>query len=555
MPKLRIIKRFSAFCLVAVMIISCFSFFTYDASAVSPTYYVSNEYKSSQYYKNLKSYTLTGDERYDTISIAMTQYGYHEGNSDADMGGGNREGYRNFVEYNRMYGKLDNGEGNGLSYGYSWCAAFVSWCLRQARVPTSTIGNFVSCSSAVKSFRSKGIFKEKSSGYVPIPGDIIFFVKPEEKAQGWISSHVGIVVGTDSEYVYTIEGNTDLFKVCQKKYPLDGEKIVGYAVPAYKTVDGTVYDFPLRDDGKHPGMFEVNKEELDVYSRSQGEGEVIGTIGAGQRIKVLLTDLGWGMIEYNGMAGWILLEYVDSRDYEIRLESPGAEPSSSIALKQRGEFITLAGFVPQKEGYTLAGWAKEEGGEIAFKPDALYAYEEDAVLYAVWKTSEYTVSFVDWDDSLISSAVYTHGSAVTVPNAPSRAADSEFTYEFAGWDAEVTPALGDVLYRALYTETPIPVTTPEETTEQAPVTTEETTAEETTAEETTEEITEEITEDITVESTELVPETEATVPVPEETGSDTIYVEAGKGCFSFVSFSVLAVVLGAIALIARKGKR
>jgi len=66
---------------------------------------------------------------------------------------------------------------------------------------------------------------------------------------------------------------------------------------------------------------------------------------------------------------------------------------------------------------------------------------------------------------------------------------------------------------------------------------------------------EEITEDITVESTELVPETEATVPVPEETGSDTIYVEAGKGCFSFVSFSVLAVVLGAIALIARKGKR
>ena len=109
MPKYRIIKNTAAFFLTAVMIISYFSFFTYNASALTPTYYVSNEYKKSQFYKNLTAYKLTGDERYDTVAIAMTQYGYHEGNDESDMGGGNLDGYKNFAEYNRMYGKLDNG--------------------------------------------------------------------------------------------------------------------------------------------------------------------------------------------------------------------------------------------------------------------------------------------------------------------------------------------------------------------------------------------------------------------------------------------------------------
>ena len=544
MPKFRMIKKFTAFILAVITLYSTSALLTYDTSAVTPTYYVSSAYKKSQFYKNLTSYKLTGDERYDVLSIALTQYGYHEGNDDSDMGGSNRDGYKNFAEYNRMYGKLDNGEGNGLSYGYSWCAAFVSWCLRQARVPTETVETFVSCSRAVRNFRAKGIFKERNSGYVPLPGDIIFFIKPEDAAEGYVSSHVGFVIGTDGEFVYTIEGNTDLYKVCQKKYPLDGEKIVGYAVPEYNTLEGTVYDFPLRDDGKYPGMFEITKSGIEVHREIYGTDDVIGTLSEGDRVKVLLTDLGWGMIEFEGAAGWIPLEYAESRNYEVRLEAVGAEPESRVVLKPRGEFVPLAQYIPQKEGFTLAGWAKEEGGEIAFPSDAVYSYEEDTVLYAIWKTSEYTISFVDWDGSSISSAIYAHGADVSLPAVPVREADSEFSYEFSGWDAEVTPALADVVYTATYTATPIPVTTPEETT--APETTEEETTEETfeeTFEETTEELTE-ITAEITTkpEPVTTIPETtlEATAPVLE------------KGCFSFISFSVLAVVLAAIVALRKK---
>ena len=539
MPKYGKLKNIVAFFCAAMMIYSCFSFFVYDASAVTPTYYVSNSYKKSQFYKNLTSYQLTGDERYDVISIAFTQYGYHEGNDENDMSGTNRDGYKNFAEYNRMYGKLDNGEGNGLSYGYSWCAAFVSWCLRQARVPDETVETFVSCSKAVRTFRSLGIFKEKASGYIPLAGDIIFFVKPEDATKGYISSHVGMVVGCDGEFVYTIEGNTDLYKVCQKKYALDAEKIVGYAVPDYKTIEGTVYDFPLRDDGKHPGMFEITKSGLEVHSEMQGADDVIGTLSEGERVKVLLTDLGWGMIEFEGAAGWIPLEYAESRDYEIHLE-----PENLILFKPRGEVISLAEHIPQKEGFDFLGWSMEDGGEVAFLPDAIYSYEEDTVLYAVWKVSEYTISFVDWDGSVISNAVYQHGAEVAVPAAPLRAADSEFTYEFSGWDADVTAALGDTIYTATYSATPIPVTTPEETTEPAPETTEESTLPE------VEETEVDLTEDITY------PETEITTALPETTVPEvTVSIEnpaVGGGCFSFISFSVLTVVLAGILMIRKR---
>lgn len=539
MRKRLTLKNIAAAFMASVMLALSFSFFTYGASAVSPTYYVSNAYMKTQFYKNLTAYNLTGDERYDVVSIAFTQYGYHEGNDENDMSGTNRDGYKNFAEYNRMYGLLDNGEGNGFSYGYSWCATFVSWCLRQARVPKTTVDTFVSCSRAVNDFRTLGIFRERSSGYQPIAGDIIFFINPEYIAGGYVSSHVGLVVGCDGEYVYTIEGNTDLMKVCQKKYALGSEKIVGYAVPDYKTVEGTVYDFPLRDDGKHPGMFEITKSSLEVHRSINGTDDVIGTLGEGERVRVLLTDLGWGMIKQDGTAGWIPLEYAESRDYELRLEAEGALTESLTVYKPRGAFIPLSQYKPQREGYTLVGWSREKGGKVDFLADANYSYEEDAVLYAVWKTSEYTVSFVDWDGSLISTGSYPHGAEVSLPASPVRAPDAEFTYEFSGWDSEVTAAFADAVYKATYSATAIPITTPEETTSQPPEVTEEETLPE--------------TEEETFTETETLagPETEITTELPETTLPSTA-PEADDGCGSLISFCTLAALLAGIAVIRKK---
>ena len=64
----------------------------------------------------------------------------------------------------------------------------------------------------------------------------------------------------------------------------------------------------------------------------------------------------------------------------------------------------------------------------------------------------FTVTFKDYDGSVISSEAYKAGSAVSVPANPTREAIAgECSYVFAGWDYEVTAANCDATYTATYT--------------------------------------------------------------------------------------------------------
>ena len=547
MPIFNKIKKFCAGALAVICLLSCTVMLAPDASAVTPTYTVSSQYKKTNYYKALTDYKLTGDERFDVVSIAMTQYGYHEGNSEADMGGDNLDGHKNFAEYNRMYGKLDNNEGNGMSYGYSWCASFVSWCLRQARVSTSTVETFVSCSKAVRNFRTQGIFKEASSGYIPQAGDIIFFVTPEEKANGYISSHVGLVIGTDSGYIYTIEGNTDNYYVCQKAYAFDNEKIVGFAVPNYKTVEGMVYDFPQKTDMKFPGNYTVTKDGLAVCRESEKYDTALGYLSVGAKVEVKEVVLGWGLIDFGGSEGWIYLYHAEREQLRIKLDGNGGIPSVAYHNKDIGVGLELASHMPRRDGYTLAGWSTVKGGGVELLPEFLYEVDEETTLYAVWKPIEYTVEFVDHDGTRISINQYPYGSALILPANPQRPADTQFVYEFSGWDKQVEATVtGDAVYRATYTATLRSETTEAETTVAPPETTEpETTAEVTTAApETT------AKPEVTTEA-ETTTEPEATTP-PAVTEEDTLPPLILGGCRSAAAMPIFTVIALTAVIIKKK---
>ena len=72
-------------------------------------------------------------------------------------------------------------------------------------------------------------------------------------------------------------------------------------------------------------------------------------------------------------------------------------------------------------------------------------------------TLYYKVSFVDWDDSVISSAHYklnTAANQVVKPQNPTREEDDLYTYEFAGWDKAIEKVTGTAVYKATYTATP-----------------------------------------------------------------------------------------------------
>ena len=232
---MRLLRRISALVLLCIWLSTIAAV---SASAVSPTYAVSEDYASSPYYTALTELKLCGDERYDVLAVAFTQLGYHEGDGETDFDGANETGSRNFAEYNRMYGKLDNGEGNGMSYGYSWCAAFVSWCLRQGGVEETAAVTEVSCRRMTDWYRERGAFHSRQSGYVPLPGDLVMF----HDGDG-VPSHVGFVLGTDQGRVHVIDGNGREDSVATHVYHHNSRAIYGYCVPSYDTLPGTVYDF------------------------------------------------------------------------------------------------------------------------------------------------------------------------------------------------------------------------------------------------------------------------------------------------------------------------
>ena len=167
---------------------------------------MSDQYKASYYYDNFIQTPLSGDQATDVLAIALSQLGYHEGDSDADLGGLSTTGDKDFVEYNVMYGKLDNNQGNGVSYGYYWCASFVNWCLRQAGVSeTQSAAAEVSCHRWVEALMKKDMYEPAHRDYIPKSGDLIFF---KSDGSSSLSTHIGIVRYSDGQYVYTIEGNT-----------------------------------------------------------------------------------------------------------------------------------------------------------------------------------------------------------------------------------------------------------------------------------------------------------------------------------------------------------
>ena len=439
------------------------------ATAVAPIHNASNEYLASPYHAQLQSVTLTGDQRTDVVLVALSQLGYHEGNSDADMGGGS-SGTRNFVEYNRLYGKLDNNEGNGVSYGYNWCCAFVTWCVRQANVSTSVVRTEVSCDRLVNWLRENSTYHTSGDGYTPETGDLIFFKTAGANRQ-W-ASHIGIVRYCDGNKVYTVEGNTATHNVALKEYSLTDSYVVGYGVPAYTSRPSVAIDFSENTTGTY--FITVTSSDLNVRSGPGISYSIIGSVGYADKVTVSeISSNGWGKITVDGQEGWISLgyaQYVPSAKYTIYYDSNGGSTTVPTQPKADGVAATLTSETPIREGYTFVGWATKKNATAAeYRSGDSFNIDEDTTLYAVWtEGGEYTVKFVDGENTLQSGA-YPSGVIVTQPATPTKPADNTYTYTFAGWDTngdgkvDVLPdgkvtAAGDLVCRAVYEQTYIDYT-------------------------------------------------------------------------------------------------
>ena len=163
------------------------------------------------------------------VQTALSQEGYVEGAN-------------NYTKYGVWYSEQVND--SAFAYG-AWCAMFVSWCANQSQIPTTIIPLYAWVSAGKSWFESRGRFYYKEN-YQPVMGDVIFFLSDG-------AGHTGIVISSDNNKVYTIEGNTS--NMCAKRsYSLDWHTITGYGHPDYPPYDGE------------------QKVEFDVSGATDGSG-------------------------------------------------------------------------------------------------------------------------------------------------------------------------------------------------------------------------------------------------------------------------------------------
>ena len=279
---------------------------TFSAAAITPTYSgMTAAFRGSRYYLNLKALTLTGDEATDIVMIAMSQLGYHEGNGPSHCHGESCEGSGNYVEYNYYHGSVDQ-LGNGVqTYGYPWCASFVSYCARLAGISCDTLCTSLNCSRWVNHFIGEGEYHSRQSGYIPRQGDLIFF---RDKGSSKMSTHVGLVRYECNGLVYTIEGNCgDAVRLAA--YDLNDTYVIGYASPEYKQNSETAIDYLL--DEYTEGNYIIAAAELPVRSKP-GAGLVTFTLHRGDLMHIYECTGGWGRTDY----GWIPM--TDTQPIDVR---------------------------------------------------------------------------------------------------------------------------------------------------------------------------------------------------------------------------------------------
>ncbi|MEG9429661.1 MAG: leucine-rich repeat protein [Christensenellaceae bacterium] len=99
--------------------------------------------------------------------------------------------------------------------------------------------------------------------------------------------------------------------------------------------------------------------------------------------------------------------------------------------------------------YSFKSWDKE-----------VVACQDNTVYTATYNSThiEYTVVFKNYDDTVLSSAIYHYGDNIVVPETPVKPADQTYTYAFSGWDSQVVACDGNKTYIAQFTPTNIEYT-------------------------------------------------------------------------------------------------
>ena len=210
-----------------------------------------------------------------------------------------------------------------------------------------------------------------------------------------------------------------------------------YAITYYET-DGSV----MSDNGDNPTLYTVETETFSLKNPTKAGYDFAGWTGSnGDTPQTTVTIAQGSTGEKNYTANWT------AHKYSVLYNGNGSDGGSTATSEHEydtAKALTANGFT--KLGYTFAGWATSENGEVVYadKESVENLTAEDGAtvtLYAKWTPNTYTIQYLGNGETsgMTSSSTHTYDSEarLTVNGF------SKTGYTFSGWSKSVT---GDVEY-------------------------------------------------------------------------------------------------------------
>ena len=221
----------------------------------------------------------------------------------------------------------------------------------------------------------------------------------------------------------------------------------------------------------------VTGDDVNVRSGPGTSYSKVGKKNKGDRVTITEEATGgsyrWGKMTDGN---WICLDYVK---YDVDGKAISGismvRPPYKTEYVQKSESLRLEGALVQIEYsdgstsamnltyYNVSGFSNETLGEVTVK----VTYDGHSTSFQV-TIIKATVTFLDWDGTVLSSEQYAYGETVTPPPDPYRAGDGTYNYVFCGWDKDIEPCAGNTVYTATYAQTTDPVPEPEPTPDPDP---------------------------------------------------------------------------------------
>ena len=135
------------------------------------------------------------------------------------------------------------------------------------------------------------------------------------------------------------------------------------------------------------------------------------------------------------------------RKYTVTFDANGHGSNTSQLVTAEGTAFEPT--APTATGYTFGGWYKEPECTTAF--DFATPITGDITLYAKWTVNKYTITFKNYDGTVLQSSDVAYGETPSYTGeTPTREQTAQYTYTFSGWSPALYPADKDQEYTAQF---------------------------------------------------------------------------------------------------------